>query len=88
MLVRDEKGQDLRTNDNDLYVKNVELLKDFVNDRISVPALVSFKDGKVLALHEGTVEGHNAKQREMTEKEVEKLEMYLTNLLSQKEVKQ
>jgi len=41
------------------------------------PTLFFIKDGEVVAFHEGTLEGHNARNRAMTAEEREELRLIL-----------
>lgn len=69
VVVKGDDNIDLRTKDNKAYMENYELVKEFVGEKIGVPAVINFKDGKPVKHHYETVAGHNAKQRFMTEEE-------------------
>lgn len=73
VVVKGDDNVDLRTKENKAYMENYELVKEFVGDRIGVPAVINFKDGKPVKHHYETVAGHNAKQRFMTEEEKQQL---------------
>ena len=46
-----------------------------------VPVVVSIKDGNTIDGHVGTVDGHDAHERVMTEEEVEKLTAIYSEML-------
>lgn len=81
VTVRDENNVDFRNLDNSDYASNYNLVKDLIKDKIYVPALFKFENGIAVKYHEATVEGHNAKEREMTKEEIEKLISQLKDLL-------
>lgn len=79
--VRDKENVDLRVMENEGYKSNFELVKDLIQDKIYVPALFKFENGKAVQIHEGTVEGHNAKERMMTEEELKACYQQVEDLL-------
>ncbi|MBQ1448205.1 MAG: hypothetical protein IIZ11_02575 [Erysipelotrichaceae bacterium] len=62
-------GEDTRTEDNETYMSNYEIFRSFTTDKIYVPAFVNVVNGEVVSYHEGTVDGHDATERKMTEEE-------------------
>ena len=71
--------------DYDLLVKTVGEYLEFDSDGIRhlyTPTLFVIKDGAVVATHEGTVEGHNARNRPMKEEEMEELRTIYRELFS------
>lgn len=69
VTVRDQDNHDLRNDDNAEYVANYQIVKALVKEKIFVPALFKFVDGKPIAVHFDTVENHDAKKRLMNEEE-------------------
>lgn len=66
------------------YIKN-HLNKDDEGEyKIYVPFLIVVKDGKVTGSHIGTVDGHDAHEREMTIQEKTDLQKIYSNLLTTK----
>ena len=68
--------------DYDLLVEKIGGYLDFDASgkrKLYVPMLFFIKDGKVVATHEGTLEGHNAKNRAMTAEEREELRLILVD---------
>jgi len=65
--------------DIDDYDKLVERIGNYFtydndgNRHLYTPAVVFIKDGEVVLYHEGTVESHNARERSMTDEEIEEL---------------
>ncbi len=72
-------GEDLRVDTNEDYNRAVELLGDYMftneegNPTLYVPGVYFIKNGKVLSYNVGTVDTHDAKERLMTEEEVNQL---------------
>lgn len=73
--------------ENNTEIKDYDLLIEKVGDRLEyddagvrhlyAPTLFFIKDGEVVAFHEGTLEGHNARNRAMTAEEREELRLIL-----------
>ena len=64
---KNEDGEYNNANFEEIYDLVYEYLDD---DRIFyVPTLLFIKDGKIVYYHTGTVEGHDAKERELTDDE-------------------
>ncbi len=72
-------GEDQRVETNDEYVHLMEwiekysLLDDEGSPRLYVPAVYFVSDGEIEVYNIGTVDSHDAKEREMTEEEIQKL---------------
>ena len=70
--------------DEENRLKLVEYVKDHNspdpdgNPTLWAPSIIYVQQGKVIGVHEGTVNTHNANEREMTQKEAARLE-YLLN---------
>ena len=64
----------------DLY----NYLYDFLDDdkKVYVPALVFVRNGEIVYYHVGTIDGHDAKERTMTEEEIDELEDYIEEYYS------
>lgn len=84
---RDEDRNLLYTDEQ--KTKITEYISDYMSDNdegvltLFVPLVLVVKDGVVLDGHEGTVEGHDAKERTMTDEEKSELEQIYTELLEQ-----
>ena len=82
------EGTDIRNHDEPGYSKIIEKSKDFLslddegNPRLYVPQLFAVKNGKIIAGHADTVEGHDASQREMTPEEILQLKSIIRELLA------
>ena len=73
-----EKNTDI--DDYDLLVEKVGEYLEFDDKGVRhlyVPTLFFIKEGKVVQFHEGTLEGHNARNRAMTPEEREELRLIL-----------
>ena len=72
-------GVDIRVDDNEAYMKVVDLTKEFLSNdsdgkpRIFVPQLFAVKDGNIVFSHLGTVKSHDARERPMSDEETEEL---------------
>lgn len=67
--------------------ENLSIIEDYVKELLETdsegkpilyaPTIVYIQEGKVIELHEGTVNSHNARERKMTEREMERLRFSL-----------
>ncbi len=81
-------GEEVRVKENPEYLDLLEIVGSYVRTlddgtkHMYVPMIFIVKDGIITKVHNSTVEGHNAKERKMTEEEVEELRGLLTELVS------
>lgn len=81
--------RDIRNNNTDEYQELVELLSNFLtedeegNKRIYAPTVIFVQNGNIKGINEGTVEGHDAHERTMTEEEKSKLKQIYSDLIDQ-----
>lgn len=79
----DTSDFDLRKEDNEDYIKLQDFLKDtFIDDskKVYVPLVITIKNGEILDYNYSTVEGHDAKERELNDEEVIKLKKLLNQM--------
>ena len=67
--------------------ENLQIIEDTVKDLLETdsegkpilyaPTIIYLQNGKPIVLHEGTVNSHNARERKMTEREMERLRFNL-----------
>ncbi len=79
-----KEGEDIRTKDNEAYVKLENYVRNYFTDdedKIYVPAVIGVDHGMISNYHVGTVEGHDAYERELTEVEIKDLEKLYENLI-------
>lgn len=84
------KENDLRYKDDDGNYNEplFETVYKFIEDRLDddkvvyVPTLIFVKDGELVYYHTGTVEGHDATERTLTDEEKESIVQYLAEYYS------
>lgn len=84
------KENDLRYKDDDGNYNEplFETVYNFIEDRLDddkvvyVPTLIFVKDGELVYYHTGTVEGHDATERTLTDEEKESIVQYLAEYYS------
>lgn len=74
----DTKSKELSSQD---YKKLTNFYHKFYKDELTVPFIVSINSRGEVVTHVGTLEGHDARARKLTKKEVEKLHKLLVNLV-------
>lgn len=80
----DSSEFDLRKEDNKNYIKLQEFLKNtFIDDtkKVYVPLVLILKNGELIDYNYATIEGHDAKERELNEEEIKILKDKLNNML-------
>lgn len=75
-LYTDEQREEIRP-----YIEDYMQEDDDGVLSLYVPLVINVRDGKVVAGHQGTVEGHDARERQMTEEEQDELRQTYRNLL-------
>ena len=80
----DTKEFDQRVDTNADYVKLQETFKDILSDdskKIYVPLVVTIKDGAIVNHHYGTLDEHDATERDLNEDEIKQLIEVYTDML-------
>lgn len=82
-------GEDSRKEEHPLYesyLKNYEIINEFAEtDKIYAPTVINVIDGEIISIHTGTVEGHDAHERKMTDEEKELLRAQLDEMMADAE---
>ncbi|MEG2351650.1 MAG: thioredoxin family protein [Bacilli bacterium] len=79
--------KDIRVNETKEYKQLVSLLSDFLepdesgDKKIYAPTIVFVQNGIIKGIHVGSVEGHDAHERAMTEDEKKALKQIYSNLI-------
>ncbi len=76
-------GEDIRNEENDAYVFLQSYFEPYLAEDkiIYVPAVIAIENGEVQAYHEGTVDGHDAHERQLTEDEKDMLKSSYEKLM-------